>query len=168
MSDTAVAIPADPRPSIEKRSEIRGKLRQALDSMVWEGLSYDQAARTVNYHVRSMRRALGRPDVLAYLNRERQVLRASVSPRNIHRLVEIRDADNNMPAVQAIKVLEQLGEDQHSRGNSANAPPGVTIRIVNVVQPGQSVERQPVTTPVIEHDATVPAALAGGDRGEKP
>jgi hypothetical protein len=33
-----------------------------------------------------------------------------VAPKNIHRLRQIRDAADNMPAVNAIKVLEQIGD----------------------------------------------------------
>jgi hypothetical protein len=151
MSDVAIA---EQRPSIEKRSEIRGKLRQALDAMIWEGMTYDVAARTFNYHVRSMRRALARPDVLAYLNRERQVLRASVSPRNIHRLVAIRDAADNMPAVNAIKLLEELGDDHSQRQSGISASPGVTIRVVTVVQ------QQPASIPMGFPDQQSSAANA--------
>jgi hypothetical protein len=45
-------------------------------------------------------------------------------------LCEIADADNNMPAVNAIKALEMLGDEQIT--NKQTASPGVTIRIVNV------------------------------------
>ena len=38
-----------------------------------------------------------------------------------------------MPAVQAIKVLEQLGDEQQQRGSAVTATPGVTIRVVNNV-----------------------------------
>jgi hypothetical protein len=128
MSDTdLVTIPND-KP---KRLEIRGKLRRALDAMVWDGLEYPDAARTHNFHVRSMRQALGRPHVQAYLRTERQVLRESLSPRNIHRLREIRDAADNMPAIQAIRTLEQLGDEQSAAGSGASHSPGVTIVIRN-------------------------------------
>lgn len=135
MSSQDVAITSE-RPLLDKpkRSPVQGKLRQALDAMVWEGMNYDEAARTFNYHVRSMRRALARREVIAYLNSERQVLRASVSPKNIHRLVAIRDAADNMPAVNAIKLLEELGDDHSQRQSGASASPGVTIRVVTVVQ----------------------------------
>jgi hypothetical protein len=118
---------------------VQGKLRAALDAMVWEGLEWDAAAQSVEYAKQSMRKSLQRSEVLAYLRHEREVLRASIAPRNIHRLREIRDADNNMPAVNAIKVLEQLGDEQQSRGGSgASASPGVTIRVVNVIQSSPS------------------------------
>jgi hypothetical protein len=148
MSD--VAIRAESPPDKPKRQQIRGKLRQALDAMVWEGLEYDQAARTYNFHVRSMRRSLQSPHVLAYLRHEREVLRASLAPRNIHRLREIRDAENNMPAVNAIKLLEQIGDEQPRYG-ATNAMPGVTVRIINVVNASNANDLQ--QSPIV--DATV-------------
>lgn len=99
--------------------------------MVWDGLEYNEAAKQFNFQVRSMRDALARPHVQAYLRAERQVLRESLSPRNIHRLREIRDAANNMPAVQAIRTLEQMSEDQPMAGSAASHSPGITIRIIN-------------------------------------
>jgi hypothetical protein len=52
-------------------------------------------------------------------------------PTNIHRLTQIRDAADNMPAVNAIKVLEMLG-GEHSEQHSSNSQPGVVIRLVSV------------------------------------
>ena len=52
---------------------------------------------------------------------------------NIHRLVEIRDAADNIPAVQAIKTIEQLDAEAVARPMSNQATPGVTIIIQNEV-----------------------------------
>lgn len=134
-AEPAAVVTAKP-----KRLEVRGRLRAALDKMVWEGAELVDACRAVEFSPSAMRKALCRPHVLAYVNKERQVLRASIAPKNIHRLREIRDADNNMPAVNAIKVLEQLGEDQSAREAGVSASPGVTIRIVNIVQQSAGAE----------------------------
>lgn len=132
MSDVAIA--ERPKQVDTRVNRVQGRLKAALDKMVWEGLRYDEAARELKFTVSAMRKALSRPHVLAYINAEKQVLRASVSPKNIHRLVEIRDAADNMPAVNAIKLLEELGDDHSQRGSGASASPGVTIRVVTVVQ----------------------------------
>jgi hypothetical protein len=133
-----------------KRVEIRGKLRHALDAMVWEGLEYNEAARKFNFHVRSMRNALSRPAVQAYLRAERVVLRESMSPRNIHRLREIRDAADNMPAVQAIRTLEGMGDDQHA-GTSKQSLPGLVVQINVGSDPRQSTVVTDARN-TIEHD----------------
>jgi len=57
------------------------------------------------------------------------VLRTSEEPRSIHRLAQIREAANNMPAVVAAKHLLEL--EQTNTSNSNATSPGVTIRIVN-------------------------------------
>jgi hypothetical protein len=126
MPTTALANPDKP-----KRLEVRGKLRQSLDAMVWEGMTYLEAAKSYGFSSSSMRKALSRPHVLAYLRAEREVLRASASPRNIHRLIAIRDAADNMPAVNAIKALEQIGDDPASSSAAQHRAPGVVIVIQN-------------------------------------
>jgi len=126
-----------------KRMQMSGKLRAALDAMVWDALEWNEAARMFNFSVQAMRKALTRRHVLVYLRKEREVFRASIAPRNIHRLKQIRDAADNMPAVQAIKVLEQIGEVDPLRRVPDDSP-HVTIRIVNAVNAAPA-------PPTIEH-----------------
>lgn len=148
---TSADIAAQPtRQAIEAKTRsapgrVTGKLRDAIHLMITEGKPYNEAGKQVGLTARTMRLALERPHVLAYLKRQREVFRQHASAANIHRLAEIRDAANNMPAVQAIKVLEELGEDSASRNRSgSNAQlPGFVIQIINA--PGT---QQPVT---IEH-----------------
>jgi hypothetical protein len=120
------------KPGSAKRLEVRGKLRKALDLMVWGNgerryLPDSEAAVIVGMHVGSIRNALQRPHVLAYYKQQRQVLRERESPANIHRLAEIRDAADNMPAVQAAKAL-MSDESQPSSVNSGS--PWLTIRVI--------------------------------------
>lgn len=107
------------------------RVRTAIKLMVWDGKPCDRAAAEVGLTTRAMRLALEKPPVLAALKREKQVLRESVSARNILRLAEIRDAADNMPAIQAIRTLEQMGDDQPGAASGASASPGITIRIIN-------------------------------------
>lgn len=141
MPSSSVAVPDEPA----KRLEIRGKLKAALDAMVWDGLELAEAARNFKMSTFGVRKALAKPHVQAYLKSEKQVLRESLSARNIRRLGEIRDAADNMPAIQAIRTLEGMGDDQPGASSGASASPGITIRILNVVQAGHADTRQPVT-----------------------
>jgi hypothetical protein len=113
-----------PPPRISRR------LKQAIDAIVHDAKSWNEAAAETGLSMRTMRLAFERPHVMAYYKAQCQVLRVSHSARNIHRLAEIRDADNNMPAVNAIKALELIGDEQTN--NKQTTSPGVTIRIVNV------------------------------------
>jgi hypothetical protein len=106
--------------------------------MVWgDGerryLPDNEAAAKSGLNVLTIRLALQRPHVLAYYREQREVLRARESPANIHRLCEIRDAADNLPAVNAIRALEQLGGDEQTRPNTPS--PGVSIRIINLSSP---------------------------------
>src|SRR5262245_50349308 len=84
-----------------------GRLKSALDRMVFGAadgipLDYVEAGRTVGLSSRSMRRALERPHVRAYLNQARQVARASINAKNIWRLGQLRDQQTN--PVAACKI----------------------------------------------------------------
>ena len=109
---------------------ITKRIREAIDVMVERGLDYQAAAEEAGLTTRHMRLQLAKSHVAAYYREQCQVFRASTTARNIHRLCEIRDAENNMPAVNAIKALEMIGDEQTT--NKQTASPGVTIRIVNV------------------------------------
>jgi hypothetical protein len=144
-------VPTAKLPRSETRTDkLTPKVRKAVHAMVWDGLPYDQAAKVAGMHVAAMRNALGRPHVMALLKHERQVLRGSAAARNIHRLCEIRDAANNMPAVQAIKVLEELGDDYQRAGSGAAAPsPGVVIKMVTLVQAVPGAASHSLPSPVV-------------------
>jgi hypothetical protein len=118
-----------PPPRISRR------LKQAIDAIVHDAKSWNEAANENGLTMRTIRLAFERPHVMAYYKAQCQVLRVSHSARNIHRLCEIRDAENNMPAVNAIKALELIGDEQTNKPNVPSA--GITIRIVNVATPPQ-------------------------------
>ena len=113
-----------PAPRVTKR------IREAIDVMVERGLDYQHAAAEAGLTTRHLRFQLSKPHVAAYYREQCHVFRASTTARNIHRLCQIRDADDNMPAVNAIKALELLGDEQ-TNNKQTNASPGVTINIVH-------------------------------------
>jgi predicted DNA-binding protein (UPF0251 family) len=115
-------------------TRISREIAEAITLMVEEGLAWDQAAAKVNIHVRTMRLALEKPHVIRFLKDKRDVFRENVSAANIHRARAIRDQDDNkMAAIQAMRFIEQLGEEQGS-GPGARMPAGLTI----VIAPGAS------------------------------
>lgn len=135
MTDAALAIqplkvPAPTADDPNKRLKIGAKLRVAIDAIVFDGKPMDEAAKTANCTVRSIRRAFEKAHVLAYLKRRREVLRSSACGSNIHRLTQIRDAADNMPAVNAIKMLEQIGEAESMGSIAHRVAPGLTIVVV--------------------------------------
>ena len=147
---TQLARNKQPTPRITPR------VKDAIDAMVERGIDMQQAAAETGLTTRAIRLAFDRPHVLAYYRAQCQVLRTAHRARNIHRLAEIRDADNNMPAVNAIKALEQLADTQTER--TTHASPGVTIRIVNV-----SAVPQQQTHTTIEATADTNQSLTADD-----
>jgi hypothetical protein len=116
MSD--IAVQDRPKPI---RKEVRGKLRQALDLMIEEGITWQEAAKRLDYSVQSMRESFGRSHVLQYIKQRKQMHREAICMANHLRLAQIRDAADNMPAVQAIKLLEEMGEERSFGHGSSSA-----------------------------------------------
>src|SRR5215471_9580674 len=145
MTDT---LPATIDQQLPARTDKRGKplkvsakVADALRLMVEEGIQYAEAAERVGMHVRAMRKALEQPHVVSHLRQARQVFRGAVNARNILRLAQIRDAGDNMPAVQAVRLLEQLDGENDSTVNGLPRTPGVTIVLQQLVQQvGEHVE----------------------------
>lgn len=147
MSDVAVHKERPTAPS-DKRQRILPKLAKALIEMVDGGRPIHEAAQIAGMSTHAVREAFNKPHVIQFVRKRKQMLRESISARNITRLAEIRDKADNMPAVQAIKLLEEMGDDR--AGSSAPiSQPGVTIVINGLasnatVIDAQANERQPV------------------------
>jgi hypothetical protein len=132
-------------PKTDRRTQISVQLKAALDSMVEEGLQFDDAAVKQKITVRTMRLALKRPNVIKYLREARHVFLAHVGAANIRRLRDLRDQDENRAAaVAAARTIEGLIEDTSANGHgigaprtgwaidlSSDEPAGITIRIFN-------------------------------------
>jgi hypothetical protein len=125
--------------AIQGRSEpgkVTGKLKVALDAMVWIGLSRSEAATKAGLSEHSLYNALRKPHVRQHYLNELEVLRTSERAKNIHALADVRDGTNQMARVAAVKALEQLSEETQGRSGTSVSSPGLTIQIINA--PGQS------------------------------
>lgn len=140
MTTNPIAHRLPPLPEKLRRNRppaLSKKLRDAIELIVFSGADLETAAAQTNQTTYNLRRCFDRPHVLAHLKARREVLRAIVCGSNIHRLREIRDAADNMPAVNAIKELEQIGDEQLNKSAVSDLP-HVTIRIVNVASSAPS------------------------------
>ena len=124
-------------PGRSARNKVTGKLRTALNLMVWSGLRRAEAAEKAGLADSSLRFALRKPHVLQYYNAElaalRTSLRTSLRAKNVHRLDTIADSSkNDMAKVGAIKALEVIADqaDERTRPGPALLP-GLQIVIVN-------------------------------------
>lgn len=122
-------------PKPDKIERVTGKVRVAIDSMVWDGLPRSKAAEFAGLSEHGLYKALRKPPVKAYYMAQLDILRTSERARNIHTLAEVRDqTTNQMARVQAVKALEQIDDsEQASRGSQAL--PGLQIVIVQGSQP---------------------------------
>lgn len=108
---------------VDRRKLISPQLKAALDSMVEEGLQFDEAAVKQNLTVRAMRLALKRPNVIKYLREARHVFLAHVGASNIRRLRQLRDQDDNRAAaVAAARTIENMIDATIGSPNSIAGP----------------------------------------------
>lgn len=124
----AMVAPAPSATVRNERRRVTGRVKLALDAMVYEGKRFDEAALQAGLTVRTMRYALERPHCLRYLREQKQVFRASVSAQNIHKLAELRDSSGNaMAQLGAIKVLEQIDSDPQAQSSAIRSPGFVIV-----------------------------------------
>jgi hypothetical protein len=135
---------------------VSGKLKIALDAMLFAAASRPDAAKAAGMTDHSLRSAMRKAHVMAYYSYGLVVLRESERARNIKRLTEIRDKADNMPAVQAIKELELTPEQARAGQHGARAgwcidlgglpPPGLVIQINSPIEPPALVDVTPART----------------------
>lgn len=144
MPSTSVAVSNNTDLTPQQRSaaagrsqpnKVTGRLKQALDLMVWHNLTDNEAAVKAKLTVTAIRLALRRPHVRAYFREQSDVLREREGPRGIHTLIQVRDQLGNQNArVAAVREMRQANEDAPaSRGSQSQ--PGLTIVINTVAQP---------------------------------
>lgn len=145
-------LPTSRRSKPDKPQRIEGKVKAVIERMVELGEPWNDAARACNMSARSMRKALDKPHVIAYLKARREVFRSSVNAANIHRLAQIRDAADNMPAVNAVRLLEQMDNEPQSRSGHAQLP-GLVIQVITHSGETRVMEHHPQNEakPLIEH-----------------
>lgn len=126
--------------------KVTGKLKAALELMVWSSIRRAEAAREAGLADSSLRFALRKPHALAHYNGELAALRTSLRAWNVHRLDGIADnSGNDMVRVSALKALETISEqaDVPARAGSQSLP-GLVIVINN----GGAAEPKVISPPV--------------------
>jgi hypothetical protein len=126
--------------------KVTGKLRIAIEQMVWHGARRADAAATAGLKDHSLRAALRKAHVMGHYHAELGVLRESTRARNFHRLDGIaEDSPNTMARVAAIKTMEAVSDPiaaVASRQSMAGYvidigpdPAGLTVRITSHLPP---------------------------------
>jgi hypothetical protein len=148
------------RQAIEGRSRrgaVTGKLKTALNLMVWENVRRKEAAEKAGLADASLRFAFRKPHVMAYYHAELAALRNNVRAHNVHRLDKIADdSKNDMARVAAVKALELIADqaDEKQRPGAAILP-GLQIVIVNGTNPPKVIGPAPFPAPVAIPSQTV-------------
>jgi len=136
----------------EKIERITGKVRAAIEAMVWQALPRAAAAKAAGISEHGLYKALRKPPVKAFYLAECEVLRTSGRARRILRLEEIGEQDENKAAaVQAIRALEGMSDDQ-AVGRSAQSVPGLVIQIINNGPPPRTIDALVTQPQAIEHE----------------
>lgn len=134
MTENLPAGPTRQALAVKDRSQpgrVTGKLKTAIDRMVWHGDKRADAAIAAGLSDHGLRAALKKQHVKGYWNAELTALREGERPRNVHRLAELRDQDENRnAAVAAIKTLEQLTDEGVAAGRHEQRTPGMVVVIV--------------------------------------
>jgi hypothetical protein len=146
------AVPTRQAAAIEGRSRrgaVTGKLKAAIDLMVWEGLKRADAAAKAGLADASLRFAFRKPHVLQYHAAELAALRTSVRARNVHRLDGIADTSkNDMARVAAVKAMENIADQADEKQRpGAQLLPGLQIVIVNGTTAPKVIGPEPFPAP---------------------
>lgn len=129
--------------------KVTGKLKVALQVMVWEGLKRADAATKAGMTDHGLREALRRPHVKRFYLDELDVLRTSERARNFLAMREVRDQDSNqMAKLNAAQAMDREA-DQSDSPAAQRQSPGLTIVIEGAVK----VQSGAQAVRTIEHDA---------------
>jgi hypothetical protein len=91
--------------------KVTGKLKTAIEQMVWHGARRAEAAEIAGLKDHSLRAALKKVHVMAFYHDELRILRESTRAKNFHRLDGIaEDSPNTMARVAAIKTMEAVSD----------------------------------------------------------
>jgi hypothetical protein len=164
MADNIPVASSGPREPVKRPRPIPKPVRAAIAMMVCGGDAIDgapmdlvAAAKSVGMRPDTLRRYLGRPQVIAFLRAERKAFREAVCAGNEAALQRVRDGDkhnNAMARVAAVRALEGLSESDTSSGpGRMQQGPGIVI----ILNPGGLASPTPQPMHTIEHDAPIPA-----------
>jgi hypothetical protein len=123
----------------KKELSISPKTKAAIELMVFEGRKRTDAAKEAGIHDDTLRLALRKTEVLAYLNELQEVLRNSLRPRALHTMGELLDEkETGTVRFKAAEYLDGQNRGQHTIGatqinvqvnNTTNVTPGYMVKL---------------------------------------
>lgn len=147
---TRQAIAAKDRSSPLK---VTGRLRHAVELMIWQGHSRDEAAAAAGLKPKSLYNAFRKHHVRAFFRAELGALRESAHAKNFHHLEKIAaESANDMARVSAIKTMSAIAEsEEHASTGGRITQPGMTILIVQPAAIPPAIDVTPERDPVANH-----------------
>jgi hypothetical protein len=136
---------------------VTGRLKRAIELMIWHGHSRDEAATAAGLKPKSLYNAFRKHHVKQYFRAELGALRESARAKNFHHLEKIAaDSENDMAKVAAIKTMEQISEEEARRMPASGnvSLPGLTIQIINAPAPALPSRFPDGHQLTIDHDET--------------
>lgn len=121
------------RAAAPRQVRISRNVRRAIDAMVLQGEKRARAAEIAGITDEAMRKAMHKPEVLAYMNTQQQALRTSAAARSIARIDNLADgSDSDHVKLDANKFLLGIeGVSPVQKSESINVHkhlmPGLTI-----------------------------------------
>ena len=139
---TDLATTDDKTTGRSKALQVTGRLRKAVELMIWQGHSRDEAADAAGMVRKSLYNAFRKHHVKAYFRAELGALRESARAKNFHHLETIAaESENDMAKVAAIKTMtmEYWTEEESQRRPAGGhvSSPGMTIVILPPLPAGQ-------------------------------
>lgn len=111
----------------KKEPVVTDKQRAAIHAMVFDGQKRTEAAATAGMHDESLRVALTKTHVLAYLNECMEVLRTSGRPRALHTMINLLDSKNDSTKFKAAEYLDGQNRGTHTVGATVNVQVNNTV-----------------------------------------
>lgn len=143
-------------PGRSGRNKVTGKLKVALEAMVFQAMQRKDAAQHAGLTDHALYYAFRKPHVKAFYFEQLDVLRTSAQARALTRLIELSDqSDNLTAAVAATRTLLNESDQEHS-GGTHRAAPGLVVQIINSVGLPHADRKTEHTTQVIDVAAQPP------------
>lgn len=135
-------------PKEAKIERVTGKVRTAIEAMVWEGLPRKEAAERAGISEHGLYKAMVKPPVKAFYAQQCEVLRTSGRARRIHRLeAMLEQSDNKAAVINAALALESIGTDQATVNAQQSSQPGVIVQIITNAPTDARLTHGPVIEP---------------------
>ena len=125
----------------KKPLTIQPKTKAAIEMMVFDGMKRAEAAKAAGIHEDTLKLALRKSEVLAYLNDQMEVLRTSGRPRALHTMIDLLDDKNSSVKFKAAEYLDGQNRGTHTVGATVNVQVNNTVSVT----PGYVIDLTPDT-----------------------